>query len=173
MQAARRRAAGAQVLLQEHVENLWLAGYRSVISLSDAHPILMESLAMSMAAAVHSLQFLQARYGWGLIPIDCCKQTGGTWRFVVCFQRLPWPAIAVLLPQCWSNSDSPATRPLTRPATALLGRLVPLRADDPPEKAARAATANSAALRRHFAVLTTAFLEPFSDLLQPVCLGGR
>ncbi len=28
MRAARRRAAGAQVLLTEHVENLWLTGYR-------------------------------------------------------------------------------------------------------------------------------------------------
>lgn len=28
MRAARRRAAGAQALLTEHVENVWLTGYR-------------------------------------------------------------------------------------------------------------------------------------------------
>lgn len=61
-------------------------------------------------------------------------------------------------------------RPLTRPATALLARLLPSRPEDGPEKAARAAEANSAALRRHFAELTAAFLAPFSSLFQLVGL---
>lgn len=59
-------------------------------------------------------------------------------------------------------------RPLTRPATALLARLLTCRPEDGPEKTQRAAAANSAALRRHFAELTTAFLAPFDALFQPV-----
>lgn len=59
-------------------------------------------------------------------------------------------------------------RSLTRPATALLGRLLATAEGDPPEKAARTAAANSDALRQHFAELTLAFAQPFTELLQPV-----
>jgi hypothetical protein len=62
----------------------------------------------------------------------------------------------------------PGRRPLTRADTALLARLLPTRPEDGPEKARRAADANSAALRRHFAQLTAAFLQPFIALFQLV-----
>ena len=32
MKAVRRRAAGAQILMTEHVEQLWLTGYKCVLS---------------------------------------------------------------------------------------------------------------------------------------------
>lgn len=61
-------------------------------------------------------------------------------------------------------------RSLTRPANALLGRLLPTTEGDSPEKTARAAAANSNALRAHFAELTLAFVQPFTALLHPVIL---
>jgi hypothetical protein len=75
--------------------------------------------------------------------------------------------------QHWEGCSAllPCPRPLTRPATALLARLLPARPEDGPEKARRAADANSAALRRHFTELTGAFLEPFSSLFQLVGYG--
>ena len=42
-----------------------------------------------------------------------------------------------------------------------------MREDDPPEKKARVAAANSTALRRHFGDLSTAFLAPFEPFISP------
>ncbi len=58
-------------------------------------------------------------------------------------------------------------RPLTRPDHAFLARLLPVRDDDPSEKKARVAAANSTALRRHFGELSTAFLLPFEPFIRP------
>lgn len=50
---------------------------------------------------------------------------------------------------------------------ALLARLLPINTEDSPEKRVRSAAANSAALRRHFGELTTAFLLPFAPYVSP------
>ncbi len=60
-----------------------------------------------------------------------------------------------------------ARRPLTRPDHGFLARLLPVKEDDPPEKKARVAAANSTALRRHFGDLSTAFLAPFEPFISP------
>ncbi|CAK0733784.1 hypothetical protein CVIRNUC_000332 [Coccomyxa viridis] len=59
-------------------------------------------------------------------------------------------------------------KPLTRPDRGLLDRLLRLGASDPPARRARAAAANSAALRQHFGDLTGAFLTPFTAFWRPV-----
>ena len=58
-------------------------------------------------------------------------------------------------------------RPLIRADHTLLARLLPIQAEDAPEKRARSAAANSAALRRHFGDLTTVFLLPFAPYVSP------
>ena len=50
----------------------------------------------------------------------------------------------------------------------LPARLLRLGASDPPARRARAAAANSAALRQHFGDLTGAFLTPFTAFWRPV-----
>ena len=66
-----------------------------------------------------------------------------------------------------SDAELVRRRPLTRPDHAFLARLLPVREDDPSEKKARVAAANSTALRRHFGELSTAFLLPFEPFISP------
>ena len=50
----------------------------------------------------------------------------------------------------------------------LPARLLRLNKSEPPARRARAAAANSAALRQHFSDLTSAFLAPFTAFWRPV-----
>lgn len=82
-------------------------------------------------------------------------------------RRAPQSLLSEYVSSVWH-----AYKPLTRPDTALLDRLVQPAANEAPAKAARICAANSAALRQHFTALTSAFLDPLLPFCTPPASEG-